>query len=298
MAMFYRTLEERTPDTQYQDRLWHILDDGRLEKETPQDVGALTCFGELAPMVFPVQNGAPVITERKIPWKAGVGEILAFINGARDLDTLKEFGVTWWGKWASERKCTKIGVPVGDLGPGSYGAAFHDFPMPDGQGFNQLAHAVEQLQNPENYKRRTIFVHPWIPFYNGWGSELQKAVVSPCHGWMHFRVLNGKLYLHMFQRSADMPIGVPFNMVQYFALLLAVAQVTGLEPAQYSHSFSDAHIYADQVEEVRTVLSRVPRPFPILKVDPGVKNLFDFRPHHFELEEYDPHPGLEIPVAI
>jgi thymidylate synthase len=293
----YKNLSQRTPDTQYRERLAYILEHGTLFKDTPQDVGALTCFGELAPMVFRVENGAPLITERKAPL-SGIGEILAFINGADNLTTLEqEFGVGWWKSWATPEKCEKIGVPAGELGPGSYGPAFHDFPTPSGRSFNQLAHVVEQLQDPRLHQRRTIFVSPWIPFYNGWGG-VQKAVVSPCHGWMHFRVLGNRLYLHMFQRSADMPIGVPSNMIQYFALLLAVAQVTGLTAYQFSHSFSDAHIYEDQVDNVKEMLQREPRPFPILEIDRSVKNLFDFRPHHFNLKEYDPHPGMKIAVGI
>jgi len=295
--MVYLPYEQRVPNRHYRDRLQQILETGMLVKNTPQDVGALTCFGELAPMVFNVEHGAPVITERKIAWRVGISEILAFINGARDLTTLEhEFGVSWWDQWATERKCKKIGVPTGDLGPGSYGAAFHDFPMPDGHGFNQLQHIVDQLSNPAQHHRRTLYVTPWIPFYNGWGS-IQKAVVSPCHGWMHFRVLNGKLYLHMMQRSADVPIGVPFNMIQYYALLVIVAHVTNIEPGGYRHSFSDAHVYEDQVPAVRELIARETRAFPRLQFDTGVTNLFDFRPHHFKIDEYDPHPGMKIAVA-
>ncbi|HEC33002.1 MAG TPA: thymidylate synthase, partial [Candidatus Kaiserbacteria bacterium] len=167
----YKPFEERTPDTQYVDRLDYILKNGILVKDTPQDVGAFTCFAELSPMVFDVENGAPLITERKISfWRKPIGEILAFINGVRDLKTLEqEYGVSWWKSWATNRKCQKIGVENGDLGPGSYGAAFHDFPMPNGNTFNQFAHMVEQLKNPELHHRRTFVVNPWIPFYNGWG---------------------------------------------------------------------------------------------------------------------------------
>ena len=271
----YLPFKERTPDHQYSNRLNYILDKGILVKDTPQDVGALTSFAELTPMVFDVENGAPLITERKIAfWRKPIGEILAFINGVRDLKTLeKEYGVDWWDQWATERKCKKIGVETGDLGPGSYGAAFHDFPMPDGGTFDQLAHMVEQLRNKELHQRRTFVVNPWIPFYNGWGG-IQKAVVSPCHGWLHFRVLNGKLFMQMNQRSADMPIGVPANMIQYFALLLAVAQVSGLEPFRFCHTFSDAHIYEDQVENVKELLEREPRPFPTLTIDSEVKKTF------------------------
>lgn len=295
--MVYLPYDQRIPRTMYRERLRQVVDTGILVKDTPQDVGAYTCFGELAPMVFPVENGAALITERKAPWKSAIGEILAFVNGVRDVTFMKsEFGVGWWDQWATERKCQKIGVSTGDLGPGSYGAAFHDFPMPDGSGFNQFAHIVEQLMNPTLHNRRTLFISPWIPFYNGWGS-LQKAVVSPCHGWLHFRVINGGLYMHMIQRSADLPIGVPSNMIQYFALLLAIAQVTGLRPAQYSHSFSDAHVYEDQIEAISILETREPRSFPSLYLDPGVTKLEDFRPHHFALEHYDPHEAVTIPVA-
>jgi thymidylate synthase len=257
-------------------------------------------FGEMAPMVFPVENGAAVITERDISqyFAAGIGELLAFANGVTTQDKLKsEFGVEWWSRWVTEEKCRKIGVPTGDIGPGSYGAAFCDFPMPDGTGFDQIEHTISQLKNPAMHKRRTIFVSPWIPFYNGWGS-IQKATVSPCHGWMHFRVMNGKLRLHMIQRSADLPTGVPFNMIQYFAFLLAVAQVTGIPAEKYCHSFSDVHIYDRQLKKVREIINRKPRPFPQLLLDPGVREIKDFRPHHFTLEEYNPHPAMAMPTPV
>ena len=298
--MLYRPFRERTPDTQYADRINYILKNGILIKDTPQDVGAITCFGELSPMVFNVENGAPLITERKISfWRKPIGEILAFINGVRDTKTLEqEYGVSWWDKWATEKKCRKIGVETGDLGPGSYGAAFHDFPMPDGRTFNQFAHMIEQLKDPKLHQRRTFVVTPWIPFFNGWG-EIQKAVVSPCHGWLHFRVINGKLHMRMDQRSADMPVGVPSNMIQYFALLLAVAQVSNLEPFRFCHSISDAHIYEDQVNNMKELINRQARCLPTLTIDPDVKNLFDIRPHHFEIADYDSHPSMsDIPVAI
>jgi thymidylate synthase len=297
----YKPLAARRPDVQYRERLRATLASTDYVQDTPQDEGARTLFGELAPMVFPVSNGAPFITERDISdhWRAGIGELLGFINGATTHETLsREYGVTWWKRWVTEAKCKKIGVPAGDIGPGSYGGAFHDFPMPDGSGFNQISHLVRQLRNPDMHKRRTIFVSPWIPFYNGWGDGLQKATVSPCHGWMHFRVMEGKLRLHMFQRSADLPTGVPFNMVQYFAFLLAVAQVTGLEPAKYCHSFSDAHIYDRQVDNVHLLMKRERRAFPVLRLDPGVQKIEDFRPHHFVLEEYTPHPAMAMPTPV
>lgn len=300
MQDIYKPLNERRSDRQYQSSLRAILTHGTSVKDTPQDEGVKMLFAELAPMVFRVENGAPLITERDLSksWKTGVAEILAFINGARTQEVLsKEFGVKWWAPWVTEQKCGKIGVSVGDIGPGSYGAAFKDFPTPDGSGFDQIAHTVAQLSNPAMYKRRTIFVTPWIPFYNGWGG-IQKATVSPCHGWMHWRVINGKLSLHMFQRSGDVPTGVPFNMIQYFALLLAMAQVTGLEPEKYSHSISDAHIYDGQRENVDILLSRLPGPFGRLLLDPGVKRIEDFRSHHFTIDEYSAHPALPMPTPV
>jgi len=300
MTRLYRPFKNRVPDSQYRDRLAHILTRGELVRDTPQGVGAYTCFGSLHPMVFEVQNGAPLITERKVGfWRAGIGEILAFANGVTDTKILRnEYGVSWWDAWATEKKCEEIGVPVGSLGPGSYGAAFHDFPTPDGHGFNQFAHVIEQLKNPKLHQRRTLVISPWIPFYNGWGG-VQKAVVSPCHGWLHFRVLNGELSMRMDQRSADFPIGVPMNMIQYFALLLLVAQVCALRPSRFIHSFSDAHIYENQEDAVGTITNRESRRLPTLTLDPGVNDFFSARPHHFPLTDYEPHPAIaNIPVAI
>ncbi|HEY4479466.1 MAG TPA: thymidylate synthase, partial [Candidatus Paceibacterota bacterium] len=185
-----------------------------------------------------------------------------------------------------------------DLGPGSYGAAFHDFPTSEGQPFNQWKHIVEQII--EEPQLRTHFVSPWIPQYMGRGKgKQQKVVVCPCHGWVHVRIIDGKLSLHMFQRSCDVPLGLPQNMVQYSALTLALAQVTGYEPYEYIHSFSDAHIYVNQIPAVETMLAREPRKLATMKVDPNIKDMFAFRKEHFTLEDYNPHPGIKgIPVAV
>lgn len=298
----YKLLAQRTPDGQYSNKLKQILELGR-KVETPQEVPAITCFGTIPPSIYEVSNGAPLITERKITfWKKAVGEIIGFINGARTLEKLESYGCNFWDRWATPKKCEKIGVQIGDLGPGSYGAAFHDFPMPDGSTFNQIAHAIEQLSNKDLRQRRTICVNPWIPFYNGWGG-LQKAVVSPCHGWLHFRVFPGEgcdeLEMRMDQRSADFPIGVPSNMIQYFALLLMIAQVCHLKPKRFIHSFSDAHIYEDQIPFVRTMVGRPPLKLPVLLIDKEVGRIQDFRVHHFEIAEYYSHPAIpNIPAAI
>ncbi len=159
-------------------------------------------------------------------------------------------------------------------------------------GLNQFKQLLEQIR--EYPTVRTHLVTPWKPYYTARGLR-RKVVVAPCHGWLHFRVLENKLHMRMDQRSADMPIGVPSNMIQYAALLLMICQMTGYKPGNFVHAFADAHIYEDQVDNVRELMERYPRPFPILKLDSSVKNLFDFRVEHFTLEEYDPHPGMKIP---
>lgn len=289
----YKPYEERTPDKQYQNRLKQILETGVLVKDTPQGVGAITCFGELPPMVFDLSNGVPLITERKIGfWKKPVAEIIAFINGARHIDQIEQFGCNFWEDYRTKKKADAFGLPLGDLGPASYGGAFHDFPMPNGKGFNQFAHIVEQLKKYPSV--RTHVVTPWIPFMLGRNPGQQKAVVAPCHGWLHFRVFEGKLSMRMDQRAADFPIGVPSNLIQYAALLLMVAQVTGLTPFKFIHSFSDAHIYEDQIPQVRELLMREPRRFPTLTMNPRVTDLFAFRVEDFEISDYEPHPSMKV----
>ncbi len=288
---FYKPLSERTSDSQYQDRLVMLLK-GDYVKDTPQGVGALTEFGRLAPMVFDLRNGVPVITERKIPWEKAVAEIIAFINGARTIDEIESYGCPFWGDYRG--KGTKLGLEPNDMGPGSYGAVFHDYERADGTKLNQFAQMIEQIKDSPTL--RTHRVTNWRADYTARGPN-RKVIVAPCHGEVHCRVLDGKLHLRMDQRSADFPIGVPFNMIQYAALLLMIAQVTGLTPGRYIHSLSDAHIYENQVSAVLELLKRDPRPFPTLQLDPSVKNLFDFRVEHFTLEEYDPHPAMKVPYA-
>lgn len=291
--------KNRVPDSQYQNMLRLILNQGEAVPDTPQDVPALTYLAP-PPMRFDLKNGAPLITERDINfWKRSIGEILAFINGVHTIQGLKEFGcANFWTKWVTEKKCNKLGLSEGDMGPGSYGPAFTAFPRPYGPPFNQIHHVISQLKDQSLRKRRTIMVSPHIPFYIGWGIN-QKAVVTPCHGWLYFRVIGDRLYMEMHQRSADMPIGVPSNMIQYAALLIAIAQVTNLTPSGFIHSFWDAHIYEDQVRHVKEMLTREPRKFPTLTLDPGIKDLFSVRPHHFTLIDYDPHPPIpDIPVAV
>jgi thymidylate synthase len=298
---------QRTPDTQYRDLLAKILKEG-VRTNTQQETDAITLMAP-GSMHFKLENGFPMITERNMNpktgemlkvtiWQQAIAEILAFINGARTLKELESFGCYWWAPWGTEAKCKKRGLETGDLGPGSYGAAFHDFPMMDGGTYNQFKNIVEQIK--EFPHLRTHFITPWIPQYTirGTGKQ-QKVVVAPCHGWVHLRILDNKLTLHMIQRSGDVPVGVPANMIQYAALTMAIAKATGTEAYEYIHTISDAHIYVDQVPAVEEMLKREPRPFPTMTITNAKKDLFDFRKEDFELADYNPHPGIKgIPVAI
>lgn len=297
MDNFYKPLAERTPDTQYQDRLRYIYEHGIWDRNTAQNKPALTCFGELPPMVFRPENGVPLITERSLKgsWRFAVGEKISFINGARDIDDIESYGCgpRFWGAYRGMG--TQYGLAPNDMGPGSYGAVFHDYERADGTKLNQYAQLIEHIRHYPH--ARTHRITNWRPDYTAEGPN-RKVIIAPCHGEVHVRILDGKLYMLMNQRSGDFPVGVPHNMIQYAALFLMLCQVTGYEPGYYSHSLGgDIHIYEDQMEDVETMLERAPRPFPIMRVDPTITNLFDFRIEHFTIEEYDPHPGLQIPFS-
>lgn len=302
-----KTYDKRTPDNQYQTLLKTILENG-IRTPSQQGTDALTLIAP-PPMRFKFENGFPMITERNMNpkvsdhlpvtvWQQAIAEICAFINGARTTKELEEFGCFWWKSWATPEKCAKRGLETGDLGPGSYGAAFHDFPTSEGKPFNQFKHIVEQII--EEPQLRTHFVSPWIPQYMGRGKDKQqKVVVCPCHGWVNIRIIEGKLTLHMMQRSGDTPVGVPSNMIQYAALAMMIAHVTGTEAYEFVHSISDAHIFVDQIPAVETMLSREPKRFPTVTMNTDKKDLFAFRKEDFELSDYEPHPGIKgIPVAI
>jgi thymidylate synthase len=298
-AVRYRPAGERAPDPQYRDLLARILGDG-VAVPTRQGPQALTLMQQT--MRFDLANGFPVITERSVRsfWRKPIGELCAFINGATTLDELAEFGCDWWGPWAAPDKTAKRGLPPGDLGPGSYGGAFRRFPTAEGTGFDQFAHLVEQLT--ELPGDRTHFVSPWIPQYQVRGAgKTPRSTIAPCHGWVHVRVLAGGLHLHMFQRSGDVPVGVPANMIQYAALLLMLEHLTGIPAVTYYHTISDAHIYADQVEAARVMAGRAARRLPTVRINEagaGVSDIHDFRAEHFTLGDYDPHPAIPaIPVA-
>lgn len=303
MNDIYLPYKDRVIDFQYQDAIRKIMDEG-IMREAASGVRTKTYVG--LQMRFPVKNGCPLPTERdfaperkKVPtiWRQAIGELIAFINGARTHEEISKYGCTWWRHFLTEKKCLKRGLTPGDNGPGSYGAAFHDFPTPDGAGFNQFLAVIEQMKDRPELK--THLISPWIPFYTFRGDKFdQKVVICPCHGWCQFFIFDGKLTLHMKQRSGDFPIGVPNNMIQYFALLLMVAKVLGLEPWEYIHYVVDAHVYEDQIDKIDELVSREPRPFPTLKLNSDKKDIFAFRHEDFELEDYNPHPSINFPATV
>jgi len=243
-----------TPDSQYKQLLQEILDHG-IRSESQMEVDTITLLAPKS-LRFDLQKEFPLITERKISekmWHQSIGEIIGFINGARTQEELESYGCRWWKSWTTEEKCKKRGLETGDLGPGSYGAAFHDFPTAEGETFNQFENIIQQIKEKPFLK--THFITPWIPQYTiRVTGRTQKVVVCPCHGWINIRILNNKLHLNMFQRSCDVAIGLPANLAQYAALTMMLAEVTGYEVGEYVHSFSNAHIYVDQVEKVQELL--------------------------------------------
>jgi thymidylate synthase len=307
--MQYRPVADRQPDSQYRDLLARILTSG-VRVPTRQGKPALTLMQQTTR--YDLANGFPLIPDRnvKVFWRKAIGELCAFINGVTTLTELEKYGCDWWGPWATPEKTAKRGLAPGELGPGSYGAAFHDFPTVEGPPFDQFQHLVEQIR--ELPELRTHFVSPWIPQYQVRGTgKRPRTTIAPCHGWVHVRVLDierddrpepdRELHLHMYQRSGDVPVGVPSNMIQYAALTLMLEHLTGVPATTFYHTISDAHIYADQVEHAEVMVAREPRRLPTVLLTEAVrkvKSIHEFRPEHFELSDYDPHPGIpRIPVS-
>jgi thymidylate synthase len=298
----YLPYEQRRPSSVYREMLAAISEHG-VRVQTKQGEDALALAGHC--MRFSMADGAAVITERSIKgfYRKAIGELCAFINGARTLEQLAEFGCDWWGAWATPEKCQARGLQAGDLGPGSYGHAFRNFTTElegDGDGFDQLEHLVAKLRDlPLD---RTAVVSPWVPNANHREHGVRsRNTIAPCHGWLHALVLDGRLHLIHNQRSGDTPIGVPSNMVQYNALGLMLEQLTGYELVEYVHWIQYAHIYVNQLPAVHEMLSREPRRLPTLQLTPAgraVRDIHDFRGEHFELRDYDPHPPIAgIPVT-
>ncbi|HVE80581.1 MAG TPA: thymidylate synthase [Candidatus Dormibacteraeota bacterium] len=299
----YLPYSERHPCIQYQDLLRSIIRDGE-KVATKQGPAAYSRIG--VQMRFNLAHGFPIIVQRDMSkfWRSGIGELCAFINGARTLSELAQFGCKWWGPWATEDKCRSRGLEAGDLGPGSYGHAFRHFTTsddPNEEGFDQFGHLIRKLRDlPED---RTALVSPWVPPFNHREYGIKsRNTIAPCHGWIQARVMNGNLHLHMKQRSGDTPVGVPSNMVQYAALGLMIEHLTGYKFTEYVHYIVDAHIYEDQEEHAREMMVRWPKRLPAVVLNEAgqaVSDIHDFRAEHFDLYDYDPHPEISgIPVSV
>lgn len=289
----------KTIDEQYKNLVKYILEHGE-RVPTPQDVDAFTCFGTAPVLVYDLENGDPIITERKMGIKGPIAEMCAFINGEQNVDVMKErYGLpeAFWGPWVTEKKTQKVGADPRSLGPGSYGRAFSAFPTPDGSEFNQMENVIRMLSDEKLRNRRTIYVTAWIPFYNGWGTN-QRTVVSPCHGFMHFRFLNGRLDLVSWHRAADILLGFPNDMISYIAVLKMVCAITSIKPGKLIFQISDAHIYENQLEVAKIILERPGKLFPTLNIINKKENLKDFRFEDFKLENYEPNEGIIVPSAV
>jgi len=302
----YKPFHERIPDTQYRDLLRRILDTGE-EVVTRQGVPALRLVGHL--MRFRLDNGFPIITERDLvsapstrpsPFQQALGEICAFLNGAQTQPELEEFGCHWWAEWVTAAECAKFGLPPGDLGPASYGAAFRRFPTAEGGTFDQVTHLIEQIKTHPHLRHHELT--PWIPQYLAQGGgRTRRAVVPPCHGWVHVHVnpRNGTLILTHRQRSADVPVGLVFNLIHYAALALMIGQVTGYRPVEVVYFLDDAHIYITQVDDVQAMLATEPQALPTVRLDPAVTDIFAFRSHSFAVTDYHPQlPRRRIPTPV
>jgi thymidylate synthase len=261
----------------YLDLLKKVMDEG-TDKGDRTGVGTRSIFG--TQMRFDLSDGFPLLTTKKMFLKAIIHELLWFLKGDTNIKYLTDNGVHIWDEWADKN---------GDLGP-VYGKQWVGWETNDGRLINQIEEAIEKIRTKPDDRR--IIVSAWNV------GELGKMALPPCHMIFQFYVANGKLSLHMYQRSADMFLGVPFNIASYSLLLMMAAQATGLEPGEFVHTLGDTHIYSNHFEQVKEQLSREPRQRPKMELNPAVKNIFDFKYEDFTLKEYDPHPSIKAPIAV
>jgi thymidylate synthase len=264
-------------EQQYLDLLERVLQQG-ARKADRTGTGTLSLFG--AQMRFALRGEFPLLTTKKLHLKSIVYELLWFLRGETNVKWLQERGVTIWDEWADAN---------GELGP-VYGCQWRHWRAPDGREIDQIAQVVEQIRtNPDS---RRHLVSAWNP------ADVGKMALPPCHALFQFYVANRRLSCQMYQRSADLFLGVPFNIASYSLLTLMVAQVTDLEPGEFVLTLGDAHLYLNHLEQAREQLSRAPRPFPRMRLDPAVNDLFAFRYEDFTLEGYQPHPAIKAPIAV
>ncbi|MBQ1780499.1 MAG: thymidylate synthase [Bacteroidales bacterium] len=262
---------------QYLDLMRTILDEGHFKADRT-GTGTYSIFGYQ--MRFDLQKGFPLLTTKKLHLRSIIYELLWFLRGDTNIQYLHDHNVTIWDEWADEN---------GDLGP-VYGKQWRSWEAPDGRVIDQITSLIEQIKrNPDS---RRLMVSAWNP------ADVDQMALPPCHTMFQFYVSNGELSCQLYQRSADVFLGVPFNIASYALLTMMVAQVCGLKAKDFVHTFGDAHIYSNHVEQAKLQLSREPRPLPQMRINPDVKSIFDFQYEDFTLENYDPHPHIKAEVAV
>ena len=266
-----------SPSNQYESFLKHVLLNG-TRKMDRTNTGTISAFG--GQLRFDLEKGFPLITTKKVHLKSIIHELLWFLRGDTNIAYLKENGVSIWDEWADEN---------GELGP-VYGKQWRSWETVNGKTIDQIQEALNLIKNQPDSRR--ILVSAWNV------GDLEEMALMPCHTLFQFYVANGKLSCQLYQRSADLFLGVPFNIASYALLTLMMAQVTGLQPGDFVHTFGDAHIYTNHLEQVNLQLSREVRPYPTMKINPEVKDLFQFKYDDFELEGYNPWPAIKGSVAV
>lgn len=262
---------------QFHDLLHHVLDHGTVKSDRT-GTGTISVFGYQ--MRFNLQEGFPLLTTKKLHTRSIFHELLWFLKGETNIQYLKDNKVTIWDEWADEN---------GDLGP-VYGKQWRSWEAADGTTIDQISNVIEQIKtNPDSRRLLVIAFNP---------GEISKMALPPCHAFFQFYVANGKLSCQLYQRSADIFLGVPFNIASYALLTHMIAQACDLEVGEFIHTLGDAHIYSNHLEQVKLLLSRTPRPLPKLKLNPAIKNVFDFKYEDITIEGYDPHPGIKAEVAV
>ena len=262
---------------QYQDLLRHVLAHG-VAKGDRTGTGTISTFGYQ--VRFDLNAGFPLVTTKKVHLKSIIHELLWFLRGETNIKYLTDNGVSIWNEWADAN---------GNLGP-VYGKQWRSWQCADGQVVDQISNVIHEIKTNPNSRR--LIVSAWNV------GELDKMALAPCHSFFQFYVNDGKLSCQLYQRSADVFLGVPFNIASYALLTMMIAQVCDLAVGDFVHTFGDVHIYQNHLEQVNLQLSREPRALPQMKINPAIKSIFDFQYHDFELNAYDPHPGIKAPVAI
>jgi len=262
---------------QYIELMRHVRDHG-VRKSDRTGTGTVSIFGYQ--MRFDLSQGFPTVTTKKLHLRSIIHELLWFLQGDTNTRYLNDNGVTIWDEWADEN---------GNLGP-IYGYQWRSWPAPDGRHIDQIEDVLDQLHNKPDSRR--IIVSAWNV------GEIPNMALPPCHTLFQFYVADGKLSCQLYQRSADIFLGVPFNIASYALLTMMMAQVTGLKPGDFVHTFGDAHLYLNHMEQVDKQLAREPYPLPTMHMNPEVKDLFAFRFEDFELQDYQCHPGIKAPVAV